>query len=57
MRRHLTPEPGQLSRYSDEIQAGRMGFDSQQGKDFSILHSIQTTSGAHPVSYPMGYRG
>jgi hypothetical protein len=26
-------------------------------QDFSILHGIQTGSGAHPTSYPMGTRG
>jgi hypothetical protein len=26
-------------------------------KDFSDLHSIQTGSGAHPASYPVGTRG
>jgi hypothetical protein len=29
----------------------------QQGKDFPLLHSIQTDSGAHPASYPMGIGG
>jgi hypothetical protein len=26
-------------------------------QDFSLLHSVQTNSGAHPASYPMGTRG
>jgi hypothetical protein len=26
-------------------------------KDFSLLHSVQTGSGAHLTSYPMGTRG
>jgi hypothetical protein len=26
-------------------------------QDFSLLHSVQTDSGAHPVSYPMGTGG
>jgi hypothetical protein len=31
------------------------GFDSQLGKkNLSLLHSIQTGSGAHPASYPVG---
>jgi hypothetical protein len=30
--------------------AGWPGFDSWQEKDFFILHSIQTGSGAHPAS-------
>jgi hypothetical protein len=29
------------------------GFNSQQGQDFSLLHSIQTIFGTHPASYPM----
>jgi hypothetical protein len=28
-----------------------------RGKTFSLLHSIQPGSGAHPSSYPMGKRG
>jgi hypothetical protein len=31
-------------------------FNSWQGQDFSVLHSVQTGSGAHPASYPMGSR-
>jgi hypothetical protein len=42
------------SRYSDELRAGRPGFDSRQGQDFSRLHNVQTGSGAHPATYPMG---
>jgi hypothetical protein len=26
-------------------------------QDFSLLHSVQTGSGAHPASYPMGTGG
>jgi hypothetical protein len=26
-------------------------------RDFSLLHSVQTGSGAHPASYPMGTGG
>jgi hypothetical protein len=26
-------------------------------RDFSLLHSIHTASGAHPASYPMGTGG
>jgi hypothetical protein len=43
-----------LSRYSDGPQAARLGFDSRQGQDFSLLHSVQTGSGAHTASYLMG---
>ncbi|PNF40176.1 hypothetical protein B7P43_G08264, partial [Cryptotermes secundus] len=27
------------------------------GSEFSLLHTVQTGSGAHPTSYPMGTRG
>jgi hypothetical protein len=42
------------SRDSERLQAGRPGFDTQQGIDFSLLHNVQTGSGAHPASYPVG---
>jgi hypothetical protein len=29
-------------------------FDSQQGKDISLLHKVQTGSGADPASYEGG---
>jgi hypothetical protein len=32
-------------------------FDSQWGKKFLLLHSIQTSSGAYPATYPMGIGG
>jgi hypothetical protein len=31
-------------------------FKSQYGQEFSLLHIVQTSSGAHPASYPMGIR-
>jgi hypothetical protein len=38
-----------------------MGWTAQvrfpAAKDFCLLHSIQTSSGAHPVFYPMGTGG
>jgi hypothetical protein len=34
------------------VTAGRPGFDSLQGQEFSLVHSIQTGSGVHPASYP-----
>jgi hypothetical protein len=33
------------------------GVDSRQEQDFSLVHSIETDSGAHPASYPMGTVG
>jgi hypothetical protein len=48
-------EPAELSKYSDRWQAnGR--FYSRQGQEIS-LHSIQTGSGTHPASYPIGTGG
>jgi hypothetical protein len=32
------------------------GFKFQKGQDFSPLHIIQTSSRAHPASYPMDAR-
>jgi hypothetical protein len=29
-------------------------FESRKGKKFSLLHVVQTGSGVHPTSYPMG---
>jgi hypothetical protein len=38
------------------LWAGRPGFDSWQGQQIFLFipHSVQTDSGAHPASYPMG---
>jgi hypothetical protein len=37
---------------------GWLGFDSWQKEEiFFVLHSIQTSSEAHPASYPKGIRG
>jgi hypothetical protein len=30
------------------------GYDSRQGKEVSLLHSVKTGYGAHLASYPMG---
>jgi hypothetical protein len=32
-------------------------FESQWGQKFSLLHVVQTGSGAHRISYPMGTGG
>jgi hypothetical protein len=29
-------------------------FESRYGQEFSLLHVVQTGSGAQPASYPMG---
>jgi hypothetical protein len=36
------------------LRAGRPGFGSRQSQDFSLLHSVQTGSGAYPAFYSMG---
>jgi hypothetical protein len=42
-----------VSRYSCGLDR-RLGFDFRQGRDFSLLHSVQTGSGVHPASCPVG---
>jgi hypothetical protein len=37
--------------------SARPEFDSRQGQDFSLLHSVQTGSGAHTASCTMGTGG
>jgi hypothetical protein len=32
-------------------------FQSWKDQEFSLLHVVQTGSGVHPTSYPMGTRG
>jgi hypothetical protein len=32
-------------------------FESRQGQEFSLLHVVQTGSGARPASYLMGAGG
>jgi hypothetical protein len=32
-------------------------FESRWGQEFSLLHIVQTASGAHPASYQMGMGG
>jgi hypothetical protein len=32
-------------------------FESQKSHEFSLLHVVQTGSGIHPTSYPMGTGG
>jgi hypothetical protein len=49
-------EPGQRSRYSDWIRAGRPR-DRSSSQEFSLLQIVQTGSEVHPTSYPMGTGG
>jgi hypothetical protein len=46
-------EPGQLSRYSEGLRAGRPGFNSRQGQETFLY----TGSGAYPAFLSSGYRG
>jgi hypothetical protein len=41
-----------LSRYGDGLQAGRMGFDSQQGQEF-FLFSISSRPAPGPMQTPV----
>jgi hypothetical protein len=36
---------------------GEREFESRQGKNFSLLHIVQTGSGVHPTTYKMGTGG
>jgi hypothetical protein len=45
-----------LSQYSDGLRAGGPG-SIPAVQDFSLLHSIQTSSGVNPASYTMGTGG
>jgi hypothetical protein len=52
-----TSEPGYHSRYSDWLRAGRLrGWSSSPGR-VSFLHVVQTGSGVHPTTYPIGTGG
>jgi hypothetical protein len=47
------------TNYINQLQCMLYGIgiaqiDSRQEQDFSLLHSLQTGCGAHPVSCPMG---
>jgi hypothetical protein len=39
------------------VQTGRLGFDPWQKQRVLPLACVQTTSEAHPASYPMGTEG
>jgi len=44
--------PGQRSRYSDPLRAGRSGIGSQRGA--RLTPTVQTGLGAHPACCTMG---
>jgi hypothetical protein len=51
-------EPGQRSRYSDWLWAGRLrGQSSSPGRVKNFLHVVKIGSGAHPASYPVSTGG
>jgi hypothetical protein len=43
-----------LSRYSGGLSTGWHWFDSRREHDFALLDSVQTGSGVHAASFPMG---
>jgi hypothetical protein len=49
----LASSPEVYRRYRYGPRAARYDFDSWQGQNFSLLHSVQTGSGANPAFYPM----
>jgi hypothetical protein len=42
--------------YGIDDRGSRIRFPVRTG-NFSLHHSVQNSSGAHPASYPMGTRG
>jgi hypothetical protein len=56
---HISRELGQCSQYRDWLQAGQLRGQSSSPvrvKNF-VVHVVQTSSGVHPASYPMGIGG
>jgi hypothetical protein len=55
---YMWQRPGLLNRYCDGLRAGRLWFDPRaEARDFSLHHTVQTGSKAHPASYPMSTGG
>jgi hypothetical protein len=52
-----TLQSGKLSGYSDGLWDGRPGFESRQGKDFSLFLRVQAGSRAQPTSYHSSFLG
>jgi hypothetical protein len=50
---HMRELHNSYCQHSGRLVAAEPGFDSRQGKDFSLLHSVQTGSGVQLASYPM----
>jgi hypothetical protein len=47
-------EPRLLSRYSDGLRAGRLGFDSRQEQDIFLYSTVSIPAVTHAASSPMG---
>jgi hypothetical protein len=41
------------TRWTTEVSE----FESRYGEEFPLLHVVQTGSGVHPISYPIGTGG
>jgi hypothetical protein len=53
----LRSEPQYRSHIATRLRAGRpgnLGSIPGRGKRFSLLHKVQTVSGTHAASYPVG---
>jgi hypothetical protein len=48
---------GLFTRIEIRLRAGRLRFDTRQRMGFFPRHRVQTGSGTHPFSYPMGSGG
>jgi hypothetical protein len=57
----LRVEPGNLRQCSDGLWTRRPtnwgSIPDRNKRFFSLFHNVQTGSGAHPASYPVGSRG
>jgi hypothetical protein len=52
LRYKIWQESGNLSLYTDVLQARRTGFESRQG--YVFFRTSRPVLGAHPASHPMG---
>jgi hypothetical protein len=43
--------------YFENVYRSVSEFEFRQGQEFSLLYVVQTGSGVHPTSYPMGTGG
>lgn len=54
---NVSRQPGQLSRQSSSLWAGRPEFYSRQGQDFLFFIASRTALAPTQTSYPMGTEG